>query len=307
MPRRPLAIRSISPTLRGLGVRTLWLCGALGQACAPAASPRGNPPPPESAAAPTLKSLSATPEPEPRETLERTRPAGAGGAAAQADAGTPLKEPAPALPAGITPGEVVRLSVPGDKPVLVAHAPASVQRVALYLHGVCGDIDAIRSWAKGASKHLTLIALYADESCGSGGRYRWNGNTSAQEQRIERALARVQEARGGLLQTDERVLIGYSQGALRALALRSKFPDRYPRMLLGGLPTETPAARVAGVQRLALIAGEREAKSHIEASQQHFQQAGVASQLFVLPGAGHGEYGPNALEIMSSAFEWLMQ
>ncbi len=212
-----------------------------------------------------------------------------------------------ALPAGIQPGVVVQQVVPKDKPVLVAHAPAGVRRAALYLHGVCGDIDAIRSWAEAAAKRFTLIALLADERCGNGGRYRWTGNTAAQERRIDAALESVKQARGGALDTDTRVLIGYSQGALRALALRAQYPERYPWLLLGGLPTETPASRVAGVRRVALIAGEREGKSHIEATAQHFTQGAISSQLFILPGAGHGQYGPRAAEVMSGAFEWLLQ
>ncbi|MGE0324911.1 MAG: alpha/beta hydrolase [Polyangiaceae bacterium] len=211
------------------------------------------------------------------------------------------------LPPGITPGDVVKLGVPGDKPVLVAHARASVRRAAIYLHGVCGDIDAVRSWAKAASEHFTLIALYADERCGDGGRYRWTGNTSAQERRIEAALAVVKQARGNQLDSDRNVLFGYSQGALRALALHAQFPARYPWLVLGGLPTETPASRVAGAQRLVLLAGEREAKSHIEATAQHFAQGGVDSKLFLLPKAGHGQYGPEAPQVMGAAFHWLLE
>ncbi|MCA9633404.1 MAG: hypothetical protein KC766_37400 [Myxococcales bacterium] len=202
---------------------------------------------------------------------------------------------------------MVRLRLTEDKPILVAHAPADVRRAALYLHGVCGDIDAIRSWAKAASTHFTLIALLADERCGSGGRYRWTADTAAQERRLEHALSAVKAARGGLLDTDERVLIGYSQGALRALALRERFPGRYPWLLLGGLPTETPASKVSGVRRLVLVAGEREARSQIDATAERFDQGGIPSRLFILPSAGHGQYGPQASSVMASAFEWLLR
>ncbi|MCB9606205.1 MAG: hypothetical protein H6716_06420 [Polyangiaceae bacterium] len=286
----------------------VWLCLALAQACAPSASPHGTESP-----SPPVKSLSAQEKPlhaaEPAPATESPAAppnTAASASTAPSDALKP-EAPPPSLPPGIVPGEVVKLSVPGDKPVLVAHAAASVRLAAIYLHGVCGDIDAIRSWANAASEHVTLIALYADERCGSGGRHRWTANTIAQERRIEAALAAVKQARGGQLDSERAVLFGYSQGALRALALHTNTPKRYPWLILGGLPTETPASRVSGVQRLALIAGEREAKSHIEATAQHFAQGGVDSKLFLLPRAGHGQYGPEAPQVMSGVFAWLLE
>lgn len=202
---------------------------------------------------------------------------------------------------------MVKLRVPQDRTLLVAHAPAGVRLAALYLHGVCGDIDAIRSWAEVAAKHVTLIALLADEPCASGSsRYRWTSNTPRQERRLAAALSAVKAARGGLLDTDQALLIGYSQGALRALALREAYPERYPRLLLGGLPAQPPNERVRGVERIALLAGAREGKAQVESTLKAFNAANISAQLFILPQAGHGQYGPEAPRVLDESLSWLL-
>lgn len=220
--------------------------------------------------------------------------------------GDPARAPAASLPPGILPGQVVKLRVPQDRTLLVVHAPANVRLAALYLHGVCGDIDAIRSWAEVASRHATLIALLADEPCADGARYRWTANTSHQERRIGAALSAVKDARGGLLDTERRLLIGYSQGALRALALRAAYPERYPRLLLGGLPTQPPSARVRGVERIALLAGALEGKAQVESTLKAWSADKISAQLFILPRAGHGQYGPEAPRVMEESLSWLL-
>ncbi len=219
----------------------------------------------------------------------------------------PPEPPAPTLPAGITVGSLTRLPVPGDAPVLVVHAPAALRRVAVYLHGVCGDIEAIGAFAEVAAEHFTLVALHADEPCsGAPGRHRWTSDTARQERRIEAAVQAVRAARGGQLDTAPRLGIGYSQGALRALALHVRAPELYPRLLLGGLPAAPDAARLEGLQALALVTGEREGHEVVNGALKLVTARGIAAERFVLPRAGHGQYGPEAPRVMGEAIRWVL-
>ncbi|MBX3181571.1 MAG: hypothetical protein KIT72_13130 [Polyangiaceae bacterium] len=256
-------------------------------------------PPSPSAAAEARGAAPATPQP--------TSPTAAPGAHPEPAEEAPPASPPPTLPAGITVGSVVRLPVPGDAPVLVVHAPAPVRRAAVYLHGVCGDIEAIGAFAEVAAEHFTLVALHADEPCsGAPGRHRWTSDTARQERRIAAALEAVRAAREGHLDTAPRLGIGYSQGALRALALHVRAPELYPRLLLGGLPAAPDAARLDGLQALALVTGEREGHEVVNSALKQVTARGIAAERFVLPRAGHGQYGPEAPRVMGEAIRWVL-
>ncbi len=219
----------------------------------------------------------------------------------------PPPAPAPELPPDVVLARPVTVPVDGSRPLRVTHAPATESRALVYLHGVCGDVTAVDSWSGAATRHGTLIELLGDTRCTGSTRYRWTSSTEALAGRIEQALATVRAARGGLLHTDQVVLVGYSQGAIRAEALAKRYPERFPWVLLGGVPVTPAAESFSAVRSIALVGGQREGLAHLRAGEDALRAAGRRVKSFILPRAGHGEFGPNANRVMGEAFDWLLQ
>lgn len=259
---------------------------------------------------PNTASSATTPrvtEPVPEETVavdsEQARPA-----QPQAAPASPPAPPPPELPAQVEPGVLTEVPVRADKAALVVHGTATTRRALVYLHGVCGDITAPKSFAAISQHHGTLIALHGDNAtCPQAGRTRWGRDLNRIDSRIQRAVATVRAARGGLLDAEPLVITGYSQGAARAQDLAWRFPDRYRRVLLAGVPVPPSPFKLGKAERVAIVGGEKEPRKHMEQGLAELQRAQVAAELFVLPKAGHGQYGPDAERVMGDALTWLLK
>jgi predicted esterase len=198
------------------------------------------------------------------------------------------------------------MDVPGDKPLYVIHAPRENRRVFIYLHGMCGDIYAVNSWREVAVEHGTLIALRGDKACGKG-RFRWKDPAPLLQQRIERAIAVVRDARGGALDTNDITLMGYSQGAARAERLATLYPQAYRRVILGGPPRQPQVQHLQNASAIAVIGGELETYGHMLAGAEALQSAGKPARFFLLPKAEHGKYGPNGQRVMQEVLHWVLE
>ncbi len=210
------------------------------------------------------------------------------------------------MPQGILPGLTTEMSVPGDRDIRVVHAGAGERRALVYLPGMCGSTRAMDPWSAIASHYGTMIILSADLPCEGRPGTRWPKDVSLIQPRIDRALALVAEARGGQLDTEKLVLIGYSQGAHRGEALAALYPDRYPYLILGGSP-EAPSPRNLGRARgVAILGGEREDTSFMQSGDKALRAAGLRSRFFLLPRAAHGDYGPKGPEVLAEVLEWLL-
>ena len=219
----------------------------------------------------------------------------------------PAPDPVPApLPEGITPGEETRLAVPRDRAAIVVHAPAGVRGAIVYLHGVCGDAYAPRSWYGAATRYGTLITLLGDDACkGRPGRFRWRKNNELLQSRIDRALAAVKEARGGQLDTEELTIIGYSQGASRAEAVALRELSRCKRVVLGSPPSAPDPDDFSPEQSIAVVAGALENNDVRREGVERLRAAGVRATFMPLPGAYHGQYGAEGERVMGEALAWL--
>jgi pimeloyl-ACP methyl ester carboxylesterase len=198
-----------------------------------------------------------------------------------------------------------QVAVPGDRTLYVVHGLASTRRALVYLHGVCGDVTAVRSWTVPLSRHGTLIALLGDKRCDVPNRYRWDDSTVALDARIDRAVGVVARARNGLLDATERAVLGYSQGATRAAVLVRQFPEKYRWVLLAGVPIEPRLDHVGSALAVAVVGGERDATTHMRRGVARLVAAGKRAEFFELPDAGHGEYGPDGARIMGEALAFL--
>lgn len=201
----------------------------------------------------------------------------------------------------------VTVPIPGDAAARVVQGRAGTREAIVYLPGLCGDITAIDSWAGAASRYGTLVAVNGDIRCHGSRRFRWSMNIARIQQRIDRALEVVKSSRAGRLRTRRLTLIGYSQGATRAQSLAQRYPRRYPRVLLGSPPTRISKQKLSGAKAVAVVGGQLEAKARMRAGVAALRDAGESVRFLVLPGVGHGHYGPDADQVMGHALDFLFR
>lgn len=197
-----------------------------------------------------------------------------------------------------------RVHVPGDRSVQVAHGARGDRRAIVYLHGVCGRVEAFRAWERAAVRYGTVIALLGDAPCGGSGRFSWGPDVAHLDARVTAALRAVGALRGEPLDEANVAVIGYSQGSLRAAALARRFPLRYRRIVLAAAPT-TPSPAGLTPLRAALVAGGLDRRQHLMDASRAFRAAGLAASYFELPNARHGEYGPDGERAMGEVLAWL--
>jgi len=215
--------------------------------------------------------------------------------------------PEPELPAGLEVGQLVALAMPGEPEIVVAHASAEAHGAILYLHGACGDVRAPEAWLGEIEHRGTLISIRGDRSCGQGGHYYWGPDARALERRIEHAIDRVAELRGDLFDPNDRVLMGYSQGATRAQELAQAYPDRYPLVILAGIPVAPSARHLARARGVVILGGEHELRTHMRTGVWALEAHHVPVRFDVFPAAKHGEFGPEGARVMREAFDWLSE
>jgi predicted esterase len=190
--------------------------------------------------------------------------------------------------------------------VFVAHGPPGEGRAVIYLHGRCGDPLAFRAWARAAARVATVVSIQGDVKCKGGFRTTWSNDVRALDRRVTQALAAVGAARGAPLDGDSLTVVGYSLGASRAEDLVSARPRRYRRALLVAGPLAPEPASFAEAGAVAVIAGGRDRRRHLEEGASALADGGVAARYMLLPGAKHGEYGPEGERVMGEALAWAL-
>ena len=100
-----------------------------------------------------------------------------------------------------------------DRPIRVLAAAEPGRRALVYLHGYCGDVNAVRAFVPAAAAHGTLIALLGDQPCpDKPGRFKWSDDVHGLDERIKRAVRLVNHALNLELDARDLTLFGYSQG-----------------------------------------------------------------------------------------------
>jgi pimeloyl-ACP methyl ester carboxylesterase len=168
-----------------------------------------------------------------------------------------------------------------------------------FLHGVCGHgMGYLQSFQFAAAEHGAAVAPHGDLPCGDVYRS-WSQDLAALELQIQQALAASKAEAGPT------TLIGYSLGATRAMALARAHPERYDALVLIAAPTVPTADRLRHLRGAVMMAGSRDRQKHMKGAARAFAKAGVPSEYFALPGAAHGEMGPEAERVMGQVLEWL--
>jgi predicted esterase len=202
---------------------------------------------------------------------------------------------------------ITTVPVDGDDPVLVVAGNPNVHRPIIHLHGMCekprGNLEA---WGSVAREHGTIIALVGDVPCPDRpGGTKWTDDAAKIDARVGTAIAAVNAARRMSLDASEVVVVGESMGAARAEALARENPDRYTRLVLIGSPQTASPTNLRSARAVANLAGENEPQQRAKAATRALANAGVAAQFWELPGATHGQYGPDGERIMSEAIAFV--
>ncbi|MET0795602.1 MAG: hypothetical protein ABW061_29050 [Polyangiaceae bacterium] len=180
-----------------------------------------------------------------------------------------------------------------DRPIRVLPSAEPSRHVLVYLHGYCGDVNAIGAFVPAAAAHGTLIALLGDQPCAKDkpGRFKWSTDTHALDQRIQRAIRLVNRAQQLDLDARDITLFGYSQGAVRAESLARYYAARYPRVILGGPPRRPKPEHFKHVRRIAVFGGELEDTTDMLGGADDLIAAGFRARFFLLSGVDHGDFG----------------
>lgn len=265
----------------------IWITACV---ASPPEPPRAPPPPRETRSAPSVAPSPPAPPPEAENVSE--------------DDPEAPPEPAPREDVFDTTLPV-EVPVTGDKTVLVAHGKRDNRQVIVYLHGLCGDVTKYRAFAAASVHYGTVIALRGDDKCDEPGRFKWGSGVDQTHVRILSAVSAVSAVRPVPLDPRPITLVGYSQGSARAEALVNMFPGRYKRAVLVAGPREHNPKSFQDALGIAIVAGEKDLKTHLSESAAKAQKAGVRAKYFELPGARHGEYGPEAVKVMGEALAWV--
>jgi hypothetical protein len=71
-------------------------------------------------------------------------------------------------------------------------------------------------------------------------------------------------------------------------------------------PLEHEPQSFRGAAAIAIVAGALDLKAHLQDAATKAAKAGVHARYFELPGARHGDYGPEGARVMGEALAWVM-
>ncbi|MBX3199625.1 MAG: hypothetical protein KF894_15935 [Labilithrix sp.] len=205
-------------------------------------------------------------------------------------------------------GPIEAVDVASDRRALVAPGAAGgePERPIVFLHGMCTESrPSVEAWAGGAREIGTVIALDGDAACPNGGGRTWSTDIAALDARIDAAIDAVSAADGLALDAGKLVVVGESMGASRAVALATRFPAKYTRLVLVGGPETPTRAALPDVKAVALLAGEKEPQEKMQKGAANLAKAGAETRFWELAGAVHGAYGDDGPRTMGEAIAFV--
>lgn len=173
----------------------------------------------------------------------------------------------------------------------------------VFLHGMCGHgLGYAQAFQFSAAKLGTLIAPQGDVSCG-GVWSKWSGDVAKLDARIVATFRELGHAEP----IDDVTVIGMSMGATRAEQLVRRFPERYTRLIAMAAPSVVDARGLRQLRGAVLMAGERDRRDLMKASERVLRASGVPAQFMLIPEATHGAMGPVPEQTMGAALAFLQQ
>lgn len=209
--------------------------------------------------------------------------------------------PAPAPPA------LAELSFDGGNAAYYAPARDGAQRVTVYLHGMCASGRLECPVFAPAAQSDWLLCADGNTGCNGGG-WMWAATPKATEARLTAAVDALRARHGARVGTGPQAIIGYSLGAPAALLQVMREPSRYDRLMIVNASVEPAAAAMkkAGVKRVALVAGARDATaSKLQAAARRLAAAGVDARFFSLEATGH-YFDNQSADRLATPLAWLL-
>jgi pimeloyl-ACP methyl ester carboxylesterase len=196
---------------------------------------------------------------------------------------------------------VESIPVPGDLPVFVLRGGRGNKRM-VFLHGHCSHgLGYVQSFQRAAARHGTVVAVQGNKACANGNFREWTDTPERLDRRIQSAFQAVGDP-GPLTGL---AVLGYSSGAVLAEMLAHKAPERYAYVVLIGGPKKPAEWRLRRTRSSVTLAGERDRQDLMQLGARDLHTSGIPSAFFVLPGARHGQMGPDAEPVMARALDWL--
>lgn len=212
------------------------------------------------------------------------------------------------LDSGPARGVVLSVPVPGDTPAHFVRTTGGSRRVAFYLPPKCTDpMPSFQGWAIEAAADTTVIGIGGDQPCPHTPYFQLAGDAAHLAARVDAAVKAVSAQLPGGLDTNALVLVGYSQGAAKAEDLAAHSPQHFPRVVLIGAPDPPSVSHLGHARVVATMAGERDRRDLMMTGTAALTHAGIPSRFFLLPGAAHGEMGPEGGKIMREVLAWVWQ
>ncbi|MCB9584502.1 MAG: hypothetical protein H6718_03855 [Polyangiaceae bacterium] len=206
-------------------------------------------------------------------------------------------------PRALTPKpevRVVSLDVPDDLPVFALQGGNEEGVVGVVLHGHCGHgLGYLQAFQFAAAKYGRFIALQGDRPC-DGALRSWSADPVRVDARIRRSLTIYLGH-----PPPERILaVGSSLGAVVAIALSKKFPQRYDRLVLNSLFRQQSGSGLAGA-RVWFFAGEHENTWPARLTAESWERAGVTTRFRSIESAGHSDFHGQGDRLMREAFAFV--
>lgn len=212
--------------------------------------------------------------------------------------------PVPDPPAPPPPPAVVeRFDVKGDLPASIVRALDNGDPKTVFVAGLCSNANAyLQSFPESARKHGGAIAVEGDQRCSDDGVFRsYSWDAMKLNARIEKALA---AAGVDPFPAEGVTLVGYSQGAALGEQLASRFPGRYPRLVVIGAPTDPNAANFARTKGVVTMSCSLDVPARMRDASKRIAKAGVPSTYVEMPKCHHGHV-TDGERVFDEAFSFL--
>lgn len=184
--------------------------------------------------------------------------------------------------------------------------PAAQRPLTVFLHGMC----ALPEWEcpvfEGATGSSWLLCPPGPTACAGGGAM-WVGPTEKLGARVGKSIELLERREPGTMDLGRRTLVGYSLGAPAALRLALSEPGRWRRLMIVNASTDPSLAHLkkAGVERLALVAGELDGTSQkLRRTAKRLAGAGFDARYFSMGKVGH-YFDAKSAERLQEALTWI--
>jgi hypothetical protein len=209
---------------------------------------------------------------------------------------------APPPPEG--PATVEHVPVDGDLEASIVRGHGGAPPRILFLPGVCSNAYGyLVSFPEAARAHGGVVAIDGDLPCGApnSGFRSFSWDPIRQDARLRAALAAagVSDVPAGGF-----TLVGYSAGASIGELMVQRWPERYPRVVLIGAPSDPNPLRLAHAEGVVTMSCSRDVPGRMRDAARRISKAGVPSEYLEMPGCPHG-YVTDGERVFGEAFDFL--